>query len=267
MAASSDLPSQRATHRLEPGEVHVWLMLEPIEAPSTFLEVLGASEHEELARMAPAPARRFVCGRGLLRYTLARYTGLPPKAWVFERDERGRPELTGAIGPSFNISHTEGLVACAVSEGAVGVDVEKGRRLRDPKALARRFFHPDETAEILQAADAESARASFLRLWTLKEAHAKALGRGIAGQLARVRFPRAQRSGGSRTGSADDEERLIEPLGAGPGWACWHCNPTPAHHLAVAAAGGTRLICHWLDAAGRLRQAPFGDHSGAPNQR
>ena len=167
--------------------------------------------------------------------------------------ERGRPVLSGASGPSFNVSHTEGLVACAVSSGAVGVDVERGRRLRDPRALATRFFHPDEAAEILETADASAARKGFLRLWTLKEAYAKALGHGVAGYLGRVRFPSDEGRLVPRDQTADDGGGPTESGAADAGWTCWHRNPTTAHHLAVVAAGGTRLCCHWLDATGRPR--------------
>ena len=236
----------------------MWLLPEPAEPPQAFVDVLAADERAELARMAPAPSRRFVCGRGLLRHTLSRYVSLRPEAWELRRDQRGRPELSGgADGPCFNISHTEGLVACAVSSGAVGVDVERGRRLRDPRALAKRFFHPEEAAEILEAVGAGAAREAFLRLWTLKEAHAKAMGHGVVGQLARVRFPSGPQDVLSRTEAAEDERGPIEPLGAGPGWVCWHRRPTSAHHLAVAAAGGTRLICRWLDAPGQPQEAPL----------
>ncbi|MBW2396915.1 MAG: 4'-phosphopantetheinyl transferase superfamily protein [Deltaproteobacteria bacterium] len=254
--------AQNPTHSLAPGEVHVWLMPEPAAPPEAFAAVLAASERDEFARMAPAPARRFVCGRGLLRHTLSRYADPLPAAWVLQRTERGRPELLGMAGPSFNVSHTQGLVVCAVSAGTVGVDVERGRRLKDPKALAKRFFHPEEASQVLGAGGEDARRACFLRLWTLKEAHAKALGCGVAGQLGKLRFP-ARLPGGAREKEARDD--FVEaPISLGDaessaerGWVCWYRRPTAAHHLSVVAAGGTELSCHWLDTAGHDATAPL----------
>ncbi|MCP5055848.1 MAG: 4'-phosphopantetheinyl transferase superfamily protein [bacterium] len=249
--------ARQPTHNLAPGEVHLWLMPEPEALPDAFAAVLAANERDEFARMAPEPARRFFCGRGFLRHTLSRYVDLPPAAWVIQRTERGRPELSGMTAPSFNVSHTEGLVACAVSAGTVGVDVEKGRRLKNPTALAKRFFHPEEASQVLAADGENAARACFLRLWTLKEAYAKALGGAVVDHLGKLRFP--QNPGIDTSGCLAGAP--IAPIDAerpaDPGWSCWHRCPTEFHHLSVVASGGTGLSCFWVDSAGKATKAPL----------
>ncbi len=238
---SDPAPPSTPDTGLPPDEIHVWLMAEPEDTPACLRRVLSDAERGELGRMAEEPGRRFACGRGLLRHVLACYGGRGPEAWTLRRDARGRPELAQADAPAFNVSHTDGLVACAVGRGAVGVDVEGGRRLRDPRALAGRFFHPDEARRVGEPSDDALARERFLRLWCLKEALAKAEGGGLAGLLGRVHFP---------PGDAEAREAgtpsPVAPGGAGPGWRCWHGRPTPRHHLAVAATGAERLVCRWV---------------------
>ena len=80
----------------------------------------------------------------------------------------------------FNLSHTTGLVVCAVGlDGAIGVDVEDlTRRAADP-ALAVNYFAPEEVAW-LEAGSQEQRQVRFLELWTLKEAFIKAKGKGLS---------------------------------------------------------------------------------------
>ena len=81
------------------------------------------------------------------------------------------------------MSHADGLVGVAVSSSDVGIDLElQSRRLRNhgnEVKLARRYFSEAETASIERETDGEARRALFIRLWTLKEAYVKAIGRGI----------------------------------------------------------------------------------------
>jgi 4'-phosphopantetheinyl transferase len=88
----------------------------------------------------------------------------------------------------FSLSHTRGLVVCAVAiKDAVGVDVEWPGREVAHAELARRFFAPAE-ADWLAELPPEEQRAAFFELWTLKEAFIKALGVGMAMPLADFAF-------------------------------------------------------------------------------
>ncbi|GAU25199.1 hypothetical protein TSUD_150980 [Trifolium subterraneum] len=83
----------------------------------------------------------------------------------------------------FNISHTSSLIACAVTVGSpIGIDVEeKQRKLKnDILAFARRYFSPHEVEMLAHIVDPELRRLEFIKLWTLKEAYVKALGRGFS---------------------------------------------------------------------------------------
>jgi 4'-phosphopantetheinyl transferase len=198
---------------------------------------LSDEERARAGRLRGAEARRtFTVAHALLRASLSRAAALPPAAWRFEKGPQGKPALVGAPPEAaslhFNLSHTDGLVACAVARGAeVGVDVERGARLRDPLAVAERFFAPAEAAA-LAALDEPERRERFLDAWVLKEALLKARGLGIAGALREVVVtldaPRPAVALGP--GLADDARR----------WQVELLRPTAEHRLGVAVARGAR---------------------------
>lgn len=126
-----------------------------------------------------ADQARFVHGAGLLRLLAAEERGCPPSAIsVFRACERcgashGRPRVPG-FG-SVSVAHAAGVVLVARSRTAsVGVDVESVDALRgvEISRLRRRVCAPEEAAAV-------SDGQSLLRIWTAKEAVAKALGVGL----------------------------------------------------------------------------------------
>ena len=77
-----------------------------------------------------------------------------------------------------NLSHAGDLVACVLGIGvSVGIDVEPIDRVVDAADIARAQFAPEE-----QASGRDTV--TFLRMWTLKEAVAKAAGLGLALELS-----------------------------------------------------------------------------------
>jgi 4'-phosphopantetheinyl transferase len=113
---------------------------------------------------------------------LSRYDSRPPGAWAFEEAPGGKPVLAAhdASALSFNLSHTHGFVACAVTLGTeVGIDVENVDRNLRVQEIAERYFAPDELSDL--AACPPDARAKrFFDFWTLKEAYLKAIGVGLS---------------------------------------------------------------------------------------
>lgn len=88
--------------------------------------------------------------------------------------ESGQP---GREGGYLSLSHSYGLVACAVDQRPVGVDVERIRPV-PPRLLG--LLSEEERAYVRCDAD-------FFRLWTLKEALIKCRG-GHLGQLRHIHF-------------------------------------------------------------------------------
>jgi 4'-phosphopantetheinyl transferase len=123
----------------------------------------------------------FTLSRGALRLLLSEQVKMPPATIGFEYGPHGKPALPGGdTSLRFNVSHSGGLLACAIADGCdVGVDVERHRPMDDDESLARRFFSPGE-CEDLAKADARSRTAAFFDCWTRKEAFVKARGGGLS---------------------------------------------------------------------------------------
>lgn len=93
---------------------------------------------------------------------------------TFIYGENGKPSLMELPQLNFNISHCKVAVACALSEDAVGVDVECIGRYSE--SLARYTMNETELTTIQQSRDPD---VEFTRLWTIKEATVKLTGEGI----------------------------------------------------------------------------------------
>jgi 4'-phosphopantetheinyl transferase len=149
------------------------------------VERLSAEERARHDTFVLRRSRRdFAVAHDLLRRTLSAHGGRAPHEWAFTSSAHGKPTLTPALraetGLSFNLAHTDGLVACAVvREEAIGIDVETIDRGADAFAVARRFFSAAEIVDLERCA--ESTRPTrFVEIWTLKEAYVKAVGNGLA---------------------------------------------------------------------------------------
>lgn len=156
------------------------------------LDVLTDKEHSRSERfIQPADRTRFVIGRWLARTMLSQYVDVAPREWPFVIDEYGRPHLARhpAVAPDlrFNLSHTHGLVACAVTVGReVGVDVEHTARqlLHD---VPERFFSAREIDDLRARPESEQ-HSAFFDYWTLKESYIKARGLGLTLPLRQFSF-------------------------------------------------------------------------------
>lgn len=167
--------------------VHVWQMaLDNMDdaARRTQLAYLRPDEIEQWRRfVAPSAADQFAAARALLRTRLSTYVDVPPTGWIFRRNAYGRPHIDPA-GPfedlHFNVSHTDGLVVCAVTHGrSVGIDVENTTRDLDFLDMSKTFFSRLEAASLL-AREPAAVRSTFYSYWTLKESYIKARGLGLS---------------------------------------------------------------------------------------
>ena len=177
---------------------------------------------------------QFLAARGLLRTSLSRYRAVTPQDWVFRTDRHGRPfvveNVGDAPGPFFSVSHTDGLVICAIAGfPEVGVDVEHRRRTIDIAEVAASVLSQRETAWLDNLADSRKTEA-FFTLWTLKEAYAKARGLGLSLPLNAISYtdiaiaPRVS----FRQDIADDPAR----------WTFQTILDAPDHIISLAMAPG-----------------------------
>jgi 4'-phosphopantetheinyl transferase len=191
--------------------------------------LLNSDERERERRFHfDADKERFVIGRALARLQLSRFLGGDPRTWPLVTNRYGRPELAAPTNPpiGFNVSHTAGMVACAVTGTSdIGVDVERVTRTL-AHDVAERFFAPREVADLRALGDEEQGRV-FFDYWTLKEAYIKARGMGLALPLAHFAF--CLRPPAAPT-IAFDQEIEDDPRT----WQFAQSWPTPEHRLAVA---------------------------------
>lgn len=96
-------------------------------------------------------------------------------ALILARGEYGKPYFWSST-LKFNLSHSQGYVACAVSDSdEIGIDIEAALPTEDrAKKLAKRFFEDTDKKAV------EEDPTVFTRLWSEKEAKAKFFGISLA---------------------------------------------------------------------------------------
>ncbi|EXB54576.1 4'-phosphopantetheinyl transferase [Morus notabilis] len=182
-----------------PMETHFWFVL-PDQIRSSSLmnrysELLSPCEKDHVLSMRGDQLRKSaLLARALVRTTIARYVDqtnslVDPKSLKFRKNSYGKPEVDWENADwqpaplHFNISHTSSLIACGVTVDAqIGIDVEeKARKIKSHVlAFARRYFSSHELEHLSAITNPEIQRQEFMKLWTLKEAYVKALGRGFS---------------------------------------------------------------------------------------
>ncbi|HET9484221.1 MAG TPA: 4'-phosphopantetheinyl transferase superfamily protein [Xanthomonadales bacterium] len=215
--------------------VDLWLAFyDEIVDPALLAELrrlMTPEEREQEDRYRFADDRkRYRVTRALVRTALSLRAAVEPEDWVFVTNDYGCPRVADVHGAaaqlSFNVSHTRGLVALAVTqERALGVDVENVAAREVSTGIADRFFAPVEV-DGLAAVAPQRRQERFFEYWTMKESYIKARGMGLSIPLDKFsfRFP------------GDDAVHLaIDPeLGDDAArWSFLQYRPTPAHLLAL----------------------------------
>jgi 4'-phosphopantetheinyl transferase len=140
-------------------------------------------------------------------------------------DSDGRPKLAAPSSLDFNLSHTKRAVLLGLTEaGRIGVDVEPAERDLMRLRIAPAACTPVEAAR-LDALAPERRNEYLVRLWTLKEAHAKALGSGLAAGFTGFGFDLA----------GDSAARVDEP-GRPPADGAWKYRSWRVEQLWASAA-------------------------------
>ena len=104
---------------------------------------------------------------------------IDPSSLIFARNEFGKPDFQDS-DVKFNISHSKGYVACAVSVGEeLGVDVEASDIPPERACkLAERYFCKSDSITV------KKAPHIFSQIWSEKEARAKFFGNSIGNILS-----------------------------------------------------------------------------------
>ncbi len=180
---------------LAPDQVHIWVTIpESITDPNLINAYHRLMNEKEAAKQRRFHFERhrhqYLVTRALIRTTLSRYAAVPPEGWQFVDNQYGRPEIDPIHKEDihFNLSHTDGLIVCAVVRGReIGVDVEDITRGGDLVAIADRFFSKQEVKDLHTVAS-EKQEDRFFDYWTLKESYIKARGMGLSIPLGEFSF-------------------------------------------------------------------------------
>jgi 4'-phosphopantetheinyl transferase len=194
--------------------------------PPEWLAVLDDGEMARAGSFVRASDRlAFVAAHALKRLALAQaLPGRSATALRFGTDTFGKPFLAEPAALQFNLSHTAGLVALAVSaRSPMGIDVEMGGSSVLCRDAMQSVLNASEQAALARAADWDDA---FLALWTAKEAVVKAEGKGLSLPLSRIEV---------------HQDRALGPSGY---WTLWRSRPTPRHVLALAWDGNDGAVAN-----------------------
>jgi 4'-phosphopantetheinyl transferase len=180
-ATAHAVNSQAAVHPRR--RVQAWVL--PLEAWRPRLEelqpVVDAAQRRRIATLRdPGLRRDRLLAHALHRLVVAQALGLPPELLPLYRNHAGQPRL-GLPGLHTSLSHAAGVVAVALADGPVGVDVE-ARDTASLSPIADLVCAASELATL--PADAPARQARLLATWVCKEAALKAAGVGLAREMA-----------------------------------------------------------------------------------
>ena len=220
---------------LRPGEIHLWLTFpDEIDDESLlagYKQMMTPEEHKRCTRFRFQRHRhQYLVTRALARTMLSHYTGIDPSGIRFLKNRYGKPAvMLSKKNPPirFNLSHTQGLIACGVVlERDIGVDIEDMRRRKASLGIADRFFSEKEAHDLRQLSE-ERRRERFYDYWTLKESYIKARGKGLSIPLGQFAFH-----------ISDDEPLRIsfDPRlkDHSENWRFWLLKPTDQHKAAIS---------------------------------
>ena len=221
-----------------PSDVHIWYQnTEAVDEQALeFADaLLCPEERAQRDRFRPYENRRdYAMAHSLLRRSLSFHAPhCRPADWRFEKTSLGKPYLTksriagvgGSIpGLEFNLSHTCGFVACAISSRPVGIDVERVRKVMDYEEIAESHFSRHE-CQMLRELPPNARAGRVMELWTLKEAFLKGTGHGLSGPLESIWFE-LQESGAIKFHASAGIDTSA--------WNFWLFAPEPEVKMAIA---------------------------------
>ena len=217
-------------------EILIWYIEpESIQDPvqlEQFLRWLSPEERAQHGRFRFDKHRHtYLISHALMRGALSLMTDIKPEQFSFTANAYGKPFLTTpAQHPTlhFNLSHTEGLAAVALSrQTELGVDVENIHRRDMTQELVEHFFAHEECQAVAQANEHERT-IKMLEFWTLKESYIKAVGQGLSIALDSFAFKLATAAQPASLLRLDGQNAKRDA------WRFWQDQPTDNHLLALA---------------------------------
>lgn len=115
-------------------------------------------------------------GKLLIQMIVYRRFGIDPENQQYLRGNYGKPYLNNLDGFYFNISHSASVLAIAISNQQIGIDIEQIDCADD--GITKHFFSIGEQEFITCVAKGQKNKR-FYQIWTAKEAYIKYCGTGL----------------------------------------------------------------------------------------
>ncbi|EAZ82979.1 4'-phosphopantetheinyl transferase family protein [Algoriphagus machipongonensis] len=151
-------------------------------------EILSEEERTRANRfLYPHLKEHYTKRRSILRKMLSRYLEIDPKEIVIKERKLGKPYVSNnGEGIFFNTSHSKEFVLYGFSrESELGVDLEFLNSEIEADLISTHFFSVEEINLIRNSQGREKTEA-FFRLWCIKEAYIKLVGKGLTFPLDQV---------------------------------------------------------------------------------
>lgn len=142
-------------------------------------EFLSVERSERIKRIKPEKDKILSFFSEIkMKNDISNYTGISFSDIKFSYNSHGKPYLKD-IPCNFSVSHSGNLIAFAVSDKPVGIDIEHTSG-KSKMRVAERFFTADEYNYIINSGNPDK---NFYRIWTAKESYLKMIGTGLSKSL------------------------------------------------------------------------------------
>jgi len=165
--------------------VHIGLTDATIEDLDCLIPFLETERQKRISNFVRFEDKYRSAVTGLLQYyMLPEHLKNTLDFFGYQYNKYGKPEVSDEFNFEFNLSHSGEWVVGVCSEKKVGIDIEKINYNR--KILQSVLsLKEQQTLELLSKPERIS---TFFNLWVLKEAHVKAMGKGLYIPLNEVSF-------------------------------------------------------------------------------
>jgi 4'-phosphopantetheinyl transferase len=126
---------------------------------------------------------RFVICRMVLKFLLAKQTGLDVNKIVLDNDSNKKPYLSSHPSVFFNVTHAGDYAIIAIAKEPVGIDIEYINRKFEFSEIISYTLSNTEIDKLLNS---DNKLHTFYTYWTRKEAIVKATGKGISDNLPHI---------------------------------------------------------------------------------
>ena len=145
-----------------------------------WFELMSDERQKDVSRMKVESKKNLrIAADAVCRKAISDFCGVEQNKIIFEHTETGKPYAKD-LPVYFNVSHSGDMIACAVSDCEIGIDIEKIRNI-NPRS-AEKFATEAEKEYI------SKNKNGFFEIWTLKEAYFKCTGTGLGADIKTVSF-------------------------------------------------------------------------------